>query len=119
MVYDTKKVAMAYVEQFGRFINEYKLGNNSMEDLYGLFSYSLNTLNLLATRGNSFLIENYGADCIMYLKKTKRVPKRVTKLSTSDRVGIVTMSLSYFVAVGLTSNYEKGVVLADGYKESL
>ena len=116
MVYSLDKVALHYVKQYSEFVKEKKL-DNSMENLYDLFSYSLKVIHLIPASEESFLIDMHGQDCILYLKKTKGVPKKFSKIGISGRVSIVTTSLSYFVAVGVVSNIDKGVeVLND--KES-
>ena len=121
MVYNVKKVSLSYVKRFSNYVKERKLGTD-LEGLYDLFAYSLKVINRFPARESNYYIEKYGGDCINYLMKTKSVPKKPEKLGTSDRVGIITLSLSYFVAVGVSSginNINKGDELTDGFKESL
>lgn len=117
MVYNVKKVSLNYVKRFSDYVKERKLGTD-MEELYDLFSYSLKVINLFQTKESSYYIEKYGNDCVNYLMKTKGVPKKSNKLGTSDRAGIITLSLSYFVAVGISSDINKGDELTDEFKES-
>ena len=113
MVYNIEKVALAYVKQFSRFVKEKDLGTD-MNSLYDLLSYSLKVIHLFPAREEGILIDMYSDECIKYLKKTKNVPKKFKKLGTSGRVSIVTLTLSYFVAVGVVSNIDKGVDVVNG-----
>ena len=98
-VYDLKRVTKAYVSGFYKYINFKKLNDASASGLYDLFSYSLKNIYGLPPSEKGYYIDMYGDSCIDYLKKLKGVPKRVDRLGSTERLSIVTMCQSYFVAV--------------------
>lgn len=98
MIYNLRKVTGDYVKGFLEFVRQKNFIDVDTKSLYELFSYSLETIyNLPAAEMNEY-IQLYGGECTAYLKKLKNVPKRISKLGMSDRVAVVTMCKSYFVA---------------------
>ena len=120
MIYDLKKVTGIYVKGFCDFIEKNKLGNEDMQGLYDLFSYAIKGIHGLPCSERNYFTDVYGDDCIKHLKKLRGVPKKVSKLDTNDRIAIVTMCKSYFVAIlVLNDEKEKGLTVLNGCKESL
>lgn len=104
MVYNLKKVTSTYVKGFYNYLDDRKLLNENMEDLFDLFSYSIKNIYGLPSSERNYFIDTYSEDCIEYLRKLRGVPKKVSKLDTNTRLSIVTMCKSYFVAVGFLSD---------------
>ena len=109
MIYNLKKVTGAYVKGFWHYVIDKKLDTSKREDLYDLFSYCIKTIHSLPAPERNYFTEQYGDECIQALKKLKGVPKKIEKLGLNDRLSIVTMCKSYFVAVGLL-NEKKGLI---------
>ena len=124
MVYNLKKITEIYVRGFFDYIKLRKLSLDNIEALYDLFSYSIKVIHELPPCERNYYTENYGDDCISYLKKLKYTPKRVSKLSMTDKINIVMMCNSYFVGVALVDVNNKDelndgeVDVLDGFKES-
>lgn len=111
MMYNLKKVVSIYVKRYYEYLKKVNLLNECSEALYDLFSYTIKNIYALPACESNYFIDQYGEDCINYLKKSKGVPKRVKRLSVNDRLSIVTMCNSYFVAVkvvcGTPCEYEE------------
>lgn len=99
MVYNLKKVTNAYVKGFYLYINKKKLNTACADSLYDLFSYSLKSIYGLPPSEKGYYIDMYSESCIDFLKKLKGVPKKVERLGMTERLSIVSMCQSYFVAV--------------------
>lgn len=106
MIYNLRKVTSDYVKGFLEFVRQKNFIDVDTKSLYELFSYSLETIyNLPAAEMNEY-IQLYGGECIAHLKKLKNVPKRISRLGMNDRVSVVTMCKSYFVAADVLVDVE-------------
>lgn len=106
MFYDLKRVTTAYVRGFCDFVKKHKIGDENQEDLYDLFMFCLKGIHGLPCCEQNYYIDVYGVECINFLRKVRGVPKKIEKLDTNDRISIVSMCGSYFVAVRVV-NAEK------------
>lgn len=109
MIYNLKQVTGEYVKGYLGFIKKKNFVNVSSEDLYDLFSYSIETIYGLPAAESSEYIKLYGEECIYHLKRLKNVPKRVKRLGLNDRVSVVSMCKSYFVAADVLAD-ERGCI---------
>lgn len=121
MIYNLKKVTGAYVRRFCDYIQVRNFDLQNMSQLYDLFSYSLKCIYGFPPTENNFYIEQYGENCISYLKKTKGVPRASSRLSVEDRLSIIRMGIYYFVAVGMlneeSTKYNKMYVQVVGERK--
>ena len=103
MIYNLKKVTGIYVKGFCSYMENQKIHNENKEELYDLFSYCIKNIHGLPACEHNYFTEQYGEDCIKYLKKLKGVPKKINKLGANDRISIVFMCKSYLAAIDLIS----------------
>lgn len=115
MIYNLKQVTGVYVRGFLSYVKSKNFTKIDSEALYDLFSYALETIYKLPAAETNEYISLYGDECIAYLKKLKNVPKRVDRLGLNDRVSVVTMCRSYFVAADFLAGSE-GLVYGSGKK---
>lgn len=120
MVYSIKGIVEKYVKEFIKFIEINNLSDVGGEDLSELFSYGVRVIYDIPYFKHNFYVDRYGDNCVKFLKKVKGVPKKSKRLSIEDKVNIVTMCNSYFLAVEILGENKglKGCV-NDGDKESL
>lgn len=104
MIYNLKRVTGAYVKGFCNYVKDRKLLSESNEEMYDLFSYAIKVIHGLPACEHNYFTEQYGDDCISYLKKVRGVPRKIDKLGINDRISIVTMCKNYYAAVSLLAD---------------
>lgn len=110
MIFNLKAVTRHYVNGYFDFLKKNKLLDEQKEDLFDLFSYCLKHIYGLPSSENNYFIDMYSEGCIKHLKKLKGVPKKVDKITVSERVSIVTMCNNYYLAVQLKA---EGLMLSE------
>lgn len=117
MIYDLKKLSVAYVRGFKNYIKEADLTDWSNEQQYNLFSYALCRLYFLESAYYSKGTSRYGRSCEKYLRELKHTPKHKDKISFADRVSLLSLSQAYFVSEFIAKGMREVVV--NGSQESL
>lgn len=99
MKYRVNDVARIYAKEFLNFLVKSKISSYN-KNAYELFVYSIYSIYNIEYSGrlNSLIIKN-GEKCIKHLKSINGVPKRIGRLSNSDKQSIIDCSCVYTLAI--------------------